>query len=309
MVLAAVGYRSSVDRRKRVLNFQEAGVDRMLADYAQQHGYRINLKMRLRDAIEVEDLPLSAKERNFAFTSHLDFVAVDTNTHLPVIAIEYDGPQHLTDYKQIERDRIKDGLCEAAELPLLRIDNLFIRKEGRWRVLTYILWAHEMGKAYYEAVGDHPVSEDDGFDAGTFLLPMADGSGYEFSMLGGSALAYLTGFRRRQNVEWEVSWWRSRDGLVETRCLVAMANGQFLAANCTIRDFAIEGISALEISQQLATAELGWLARRYDEGDPVAISAAQGQQILDDVGPYKNSSKVETVNGWNFHYSYGQAPG
>ena len=85
-------------------------MDRMLADYAVEHGYRINLKMRLRDVIDVEDLPLSAKERNFAFTSHLAFVAVDTKTHLPVIAIEYDGPQHLTDYKQIERDRIKDAL-------------------------------------------------------------------------------------------------------------------------------------------------------------------------------------------------------
>lgn len=68
MVLEGVRYCASVDRRKRVLNFQEAGVDRLLADYAKEHGYRINLKMRLRDAIDVEDLPLSAKERNFAFT-------------------------------------------------------------------------------------------------------------------------------------------------------------------------------------------------------------------------------------------------
>lgn len=298
-----------MDRRKRVLNFQESAVDRMLADYAKEHGYRINLKMRLRDVIDIEDLPLSAKERNFAFTSHLDFVAVDTKTHLPVLAIEYDGPQHITDYKQIERDRIKDALCEAAELPLLRIDNLFTRKEGRWRVLTYILWAHEMGKAYDEAVGDRPVSEDDGFDAGTLLLPKEDGIGYDFSMLAGSALGYLIEFRRRQNVAWEVSWWRARDGQVETCYLVALANGQSLAANCKIRDFAITGISALEISQQLATAELGWLAKRYDEGEPVAISAAQAHQILNDVGPYKDSSKIETMNGWNFAHSYGQAPG
>lgn len=280
----------------------------MLADYAKEHGYRINLKMRLRDVIDVDDLPLSAKERNFAFTSHLDFVAVDAKTHLPAIAIEYDGPQHLSDHKQIERDRIKDKLCEAAELPLLRIDNLFTRKEGRWRVLTYILWAHEMGKAYYEAVGDRPISEDDGFDAGTILLPKEGGSGLEFSMLGGQGLSYLFGFRKRQEVEWEVSWWRDGDGQVEARYLVALPNGQFLVANCAIRDFAIEGISALEVSQELVTAELGWLAQQYEDGDPVALSAAQGQQILEDVGPYIDSSKVQTVNGWNFYYAYGPAP-
>jgi hypothetical protein len=297
-----------VDRRKRVLNFQESAVDRMLADYAKEHGYRINLKMRLRDVIDVDDLPLSAKERDFAFTSHLDFVAVDTRAHLPVIAIEYDGPQHLTDHKQIERDRIKDKLCEAAELPLLRIDNLFTRREGRWRVLTYILWAHEMGKAYYEAVGDRPVSEDDGFDAGTMLLPKEDESGLEFSMLGGRGLTYLIGFRQRHEVEWEVSWWRDRDGQVETRYLVALANGQFLVANCAIRDFAIEGISALEISQELVIAEIAWLAQQYEDGDPVALSAAQRQQILEDVGPYIDSTKIQTVNGWSFYYSYGEVP-
>lgn len=280
----------------------------MLADYAHEHGYRINLKMRLRDVIDVDDLPLSAKERNFAFTSHLDFVAVDAKTHLPVIAIEYDGPHHLSDQRQIERDRIKDKLCEASELPLLRIDNLFTRKEGRWRVLAYMLWAHEMGKAYYKAVGDRPISEDDGFDAGTILLPKEDGSGLELSMLGGQGLTYLLGFRQRQEVEWEVSWWRDGDGQVEARSLMALANGQFLVANCAIRDFAIEGISALEISQELVTAELGWLAQQYESGDPVALSALQGQQILDDVGPYVDSSKVRTVNGWNFFYAFGQAP-
>lgn len=281
----------------------------MLADYAKEHGYRISLKMRLRDVIDVDDLPLSAKERNFAFTSHLDFVAVDARTHLPVIAIEYDGPQHLTDHLQIERDRIKDKLCEAAELPLLRIDNHFTRKEGRWRVLTYILWAHEMGKAYYESVGDGPISDEDGFDAGTFLLPKEDGAGLEFSMLGGQGLTYMVGFRQRQNVEWQVSWWRGGDGQVEARSLVALANGQFLVANCAIRDFAIEGISAMEISQELVSAEIGWLAQRYEDGDPVALSATQGRRILEDVGPYKDSGKVETFSGWNFSSSYGQAPG
>src|SRR5664279_4541091 len=126
----------------------EAAVDRVLADYADENGYRISLKMRLRDVIDVDDMSLSARERNFAFTSHLDFVAFDAATHLPMLAVEYDGKQHLTDDRQVERDQVKDSLCERVGMPLLQIDNQFTRKEGKWRVLRYILWVHEMGKAF-----------------------------------------------------------------------------------------------------------------------------------------------------------------
>lgn len=295
-----------MDRRKRVLNFRESAVDRMLAKYADENGYRISLKMRLRDVIEIDDLPLGAKERNFAFTSHLDFVAFDAETHLPVLAVEYDGPQHLTDHRQIERDRIKDKLCEVAELPLLRIDNLFTRKEGKWRVLTYILWAHEMGKAFYAAQESGGIPDDEGFDAGTLLIPAEDGRRYEFSALAGSALSYLHGFRQRHSVQWEARWWRPTSVQVETRVLTLMPNGHYLFAQCAIRDFAIEGISALEISEELATAELGWLARQYDEGHAVAISAEHGQRVLDEIGKPAGDSALRTVSGWHLSYTYGQ---
>lgn len=295
-----------MDRRKRVLNLRESAVDRILADYADENGYRISLKMRLRDVIDIDDLPLGAKERNFAFTSHLDFVAFDAESHLPVLAVEYDGPQHLTDQRQIERDRIKDKLCEAAELPLLRIDNLFTRKEGRWRVLRYILWAHEMGKAFYAAQGSGQIPDDEAFDAGSLLLPKQDGSGYEFSALAGPALTYLSGFRQRRSVEWEARWWRSTNVQIETRVLAQFANGQYLFAQCAIRDFVIEGISALEISEELATAELGWLARRYDDGDAVAISTEQGQRVLDEIGSRADDSTIRTVSGWHLSYAYGR---
>jgi hypothetical protein len=278
----------------------------MLGDYAHENGYRISLKMRLRDVIDIDDLPLDAKERNFAFTSHLDFVAFDVETRLPVLAVEYDGPQHLTDRKQVDRDRIKDKLCEAAELPLLRIDNLFTRKEGRWRVLTYILWAHEMGKAFNAAQETGQIPDDEAFDPAMLLIPNEDGRSYEFSALARSSLNYLHAFRRRQSVQWEARWWRPTDVQIETRILTALPNGHYLFAQCAIRDFAIEGISALEISEELATAELAWLARKYDDGEPVAISAAQGQRVLDEMGKRADDSVIRTATGWHLSYSYGR---
>lgn len=277
----------------------------MLAEYAADNGYRVSLKMRLRDVIDVDDMPLDARERNFAFTSHLDFVAFDAETHLPVLAVEYDGPQHLTDHRQMERDRIKDRLCEAAELPMVRIDNQFTRKEGRWRVLTYILWAHEMGKAYYSAVADRQIPEDEGFDAGTFLLPTEDGR-FEFSALAGPAYGYLNDFRHRHRVQWDAQWWRATDVQIESRSLLSLSTGQYLFAQCAIRDFAIVGISALEVCWELSTAELAWLARQYDDGAAVALSATQGQRVLDDIGPLAAGSALTSVAGWSLHATYGR---
>jgi hypothetical protein len=54
----------------------------MLAEYAKENGYQIGLKMRLRGVSDIDDLPLTHRERNFTFTARLDFVAFDAETHL-----------------------------------------------------------------------------------------------------------------------------------------------------------------------------------------------------------------------------------
>lgn len=295
-----------VDRRRRVLNFTEAAVDRLLADYAAETGYRICLKMRLRDVIDIDGLQLTSRERNFAWTSHLDFVAVDSETHLPVLAIEYDGPQHLADHQQRERDQIKDALCDRADLPLLRVDSLFTRREGKWRVLTYILWAHEMGKAYHEAQAGGLIPADEPFYHGSIIDHDDDGS-LSFVGLDMKANRYLLDFRRRHNCLWEGEWWRSADGQTEVRILLALPGDWFLSSCCTIRDFAIEGISALSIAEELARAEMGWLAEQYDAGDAVAINRAQCDRILTEIDPDRSSGFQfdGSSTGWHLHAGWG----
>ena len=138
-------------------------------------------------------------------------------------------------------------------------------------------------------------------------MPTEDGRNYEFSVLAGPALNYLIDFRQRQNVQWEGRWWRATDVQIETRILTSLPNGQYLFAQCAIRDFAIVGISALEISEELVTAELGWLARRYDEGDAKAIGAEQGRRVLDEIGKRADDSTMRTVSGWELSYAYGRS--
>ncbi|HZX08137.1 DUF2726 domain-containing protein [Kribbella sp.] len=116
---------------RKILTAAESKVDRGLDEYARDNGYRLLLKPRLRDVIDVDDMHLTWREQNFTFTAHLDFVAADAATGLPILAIEYDDARHRTDPQQRERDKIKDRLCQAAGLPMLRVDSQFARREGR----------------------------------------------------------------------------------------------------------------------------------------------------------------------------------
>lgn len=78
-------------RLKKILNRSEDAVDELLAEYADSYGYRINIKMRLRDVIDVDDRQLDPRARNFVWTSHLDFVIIDATEKYPILAVEYDG--------------------------------------------------------------------------------------------------------------------------------------------------------------------------------------------------------------------------
>ncbi|TCC35270.1 hypothetical protein E0H75_41535 [Kribbella capetownensis] len=65
---------------RKILTDGESKVDRVLDEYARDNGYRLLLKPRFRDVIDVDDMHLSGRERNFTFAAHLDFVAADAAT-------------------------------------------------------------------------------------------------------------------------------------------------------------------------------------------------------------------------------------
>lgn len=279
---------SPVSRLKPLLNLSEAAVDRDLRRYADDHGYGLTIKTRLRDVLQ-DDPAWTQRERDFAFMAHLDFVAFDVRSGEAILAVEYDGPQHLTDPRQRERDLTKERLCAAAGLPLLRIDSQFARKEGRWRVLGYILEMHEVGKAFTAAQSQGLVPEDEVF-IHNLIIDTTDPKRPSFTGLDTVALGRLQSLVQKGGMRWFAQWWRGSDSTTEAQCALALANGQFLASSCALRHFAIEGISSLAVADELAMAELGWLIHRYEAGEAVALSPDQGVRLLADLHP---------SNGWN----------
>lgn len=290
---------------KKILNFHESAVDKMIGDYARERGYRVGLKPRLRDVIDIDGMTLDGRERNFAFTSHIDFVVFDEQTLLPVLAIEYDGPQHA-DATQAERDRIKNRLLDAAGLQLLRIDSQYARKEGRWRVLAYVLDMFEAGTAFYRAQEEGLIHEDEPF-IHNLLLDTSTPGRLKFTGLDTDALASLGERLRARKILWYAQWWRSTDnGGTEARAVAGLPSGQYLSSLCNLRRFAITGISALELAEELAMAELGWMASAYEAGEAVALNAEQGSALLDELS-VKAETGLKSAYGWELHASAGGA--
>jgi hypothetical protein len=102
--------------------------------------FRVFSKIRLIDVIGTErNERLSAEDRNFLMTSHLDFVVYSGGDYLaPVFAVEFDGPHHDSE-PQITRDIRKNRLCAQAKLPLLRIREPLLEKHEQTTLLQFMI--------------------------------------------------------------------------------------------------------------------------------------------------------------------------
>ena len=185
---------------------------------------------------------------------------------------------------------------------MLRIDNQYARRAGRWRVLAYILEMHEAGKAFRRAQEDGHVPWDEPFIHNS-ILDMHDPSRPQFTGLDQAALVALRAHLSARRVMRYAQWGRHTGGHAEARGLAWLPNGQFLTSRCAIRDFAIQGIAAAFVAEELATAELGWVMKRYQAEEAVALSNAQGATLLAEFG----SDAFGAPGGWMLRYSAGVA--
>ena len=77
------------------------------------------LKMLIRNSEK-----LNADEYQFAMNvlTHTDFVIFNKLDKMPVLVVEVDGYAfHANNPKQLERDKMKDGILEKYGIPILRI--------------------------------------------------------------------------------------------------------------------------------------------------------------------------------------------
>lgn len=125
---------------KKLLNKPEADTHNRLQNICQENQAAVFAKVRLADILPIEHSGISEREYSFALKSHCDFV-VAASDHVPLFAVEFDGPFHATEEQQV-RDGLKDGLCDKFGLPLLRINASHL--ESRYRGMDVLGWLTEM---------------------------------------------------------------------------------------------------------------------------------------------------------------------
>ncbi len=280
------------------MNLYEKVTDRLLTTAAADVGDRLLAKVRLADVVDADQLTGRAKK--YALSSHLDFVMVEPGTSEPRFAVELDGAQHWTDPVVRERDRLKDDLCQAAGLPLLRVTSDQTRQRGRWTVLTYLVDAFYLAEAFYAAQESGSIPPHEPFDAGSFIRVDEEGH-RNFNMLDAAARRRLWEYRSSGLLPaampdtWSTAAHAER--AVYAHAFLAVAIDRYLVARVRVRDFNFPGVGPGELARQLAVLDIEELASRWLAGEPVAsdrrhlaTAMAEVQQHIDADGFLGSSS-------------------
>ena len=152
---------------KRLLNHPAAAVDARLRSVCDDQGARVFAKVRMADVLPIDNSGISNGDYGFALRSHFDFVV--TEGFVPIFTVEYDGPGH-SETQQRARDQRKDALCDAFDLPLLRINTNHVKR--RFREMDLLTWFVEMWfgqRAIDEAYENGTIPADEWLDPLSFI--------------------------------------------------------------------------------------------------------------------------------------------
>lgn len=160
--------------RKILCNQYESQTCQQAQGAAERYNAQVFPKVRVADCLDINQTPLTQRESRYALSAHFDFVVCSEHSDA-LFAIEYDGPQHRSDTATIERDRLKDTICETAEFPLLRIDSVFLEKSFHTSFLAFLIECWFLNQSF-ESEQDHGrISLEETFDP--ICLKISEGGG------------------------------------------------------------------------------------------------------------------------------------
>lgn len=270
--------------RPLLVDSYERVTDQLLTSAATANGDRVQAKVRLADAIHIGHL--RGRVKQFALMAHLDFVIVDSVTSLPRFAVEFDGASHWEDPATRQRDRMKDALCEAARLPLLRISSEYTQRRGRWIVLSYAIDAFYLSEAFFRAQEQGQIPWDEPFDQGSFVVKDESGHLLFNTLDAPTRLRMLRHYEERRLPAWTPDIYVTRVGelgAVQAHAFLGLAPDRYLLGRVRLRNCLFQGTSPSEIADQLAMLEIGDLADRWLSGEPVACNGKTLARALDEV--------------------------
>jgi Protein of unknown function (DUF2726) len=257
-----------VDRRKPILNRSEAAAESALQEAAKKNDARVFTKVRIADALSIDQSGLPGPLWRYALQGHFDFLLADMTSSIPHFAVEFDGPSHWRNPDTMRRDAMKNMICERLRLPLLRVDAGYLRSVRRF---TLIDWLVELWFIYEEFCamqerGEIPYFEP--FMYFSLFEPTPDGrrSSYGLSDDARTAiwLAWVQGICPQLGPE-EVSTRNDEESYSVAHAILPLTGSGTLVGSARCRSFHFPPVSPRELAGELAMVDLGDKLRRYQQ--------------------------------------------
>jgi hypothetical protein len=261
-------------------------------------GARLCLKPRVADVLAIDGSGITAEQYSYALKAHFDFIVcrhdAQTLRDMPQFAVEFDGPQHQTDPRQIERDHHKDAICAQLGLPLVRAREPALKQIGDRALLEWLaeLWFvyHDLYAALSSADEDRdPFDDEDGRLLGRFSYARIwqhlygggdvdrlglDGPYDPFAVLRREFQRFVHG--RKVVGMWEAYVGEDPRGTAHGAILLDLGEGRYLVGEgrCQLRHFISAPLLAQTIALDLALVQMVERARAFAAGRLAPIQEA-----------------------------------
>lgn len=270
-----------------LLTPNEHGVEPMLREVVGRHGYRVDAQVKLSRPIARRPPGITLKQWDYATRAELDFLVSDEETTLPEFAVELDDASHRRADAH-RRDQIKDAVCDAAGLELLRVEATAFTPTVRGRLLVdYLIEARAYQHAFAAAqeAGYVPFDEPGDYRS---IMDLAPGGGIDFvndlAMPARVAAdtAYVAGRIASPMIQSASIYFR--DGWVKAIAWLYVGDERYLFQQARLRTYRLVcGIGPGALAEDLAVAAIGDDLGQLADDAPVLHRAADLTRHLDRV--------------------------
>jgi len=265
-----------MDRRRPLLsNGGELRVDAALSEALSGHGAKLDRKVRVASALDINGSSLSDEDFAYALKAEFDFVVSSGTERMPHFAVEFDGAQHLTDPTTIRRDRQKERICRSLGLPLLRIGVEALSQRRKRTILAWLVDVFYLAESFYEQQERGAIPPDEPFMYFSVFEPQPGGGlGQSFALDQEARLAMVEAHAAGlapthvpEEVTTDTIRCESRPEVVESFALFEVRDSGFIIGRSSLRNFGyFPGVAAPELASDLAVADAGRYLRLYRMG-------------------------------------------
>ena len=149
--------------RGAIFSIGEENTYRVLEEYFQNSPFLLYKEVALNRVIKASRQELNTQEWGYYTRASLDFVVCSTEPPHPwELAIEFDSAFHDTEEIQA-KDELKNRICLAADLPLIRLRSDHVIKRENVSFLKYMLDLYFGEKVVQEQVERGALAPDEEF--------------------------------------------------------------------------------------------------------------------------------------------------